>query len=470
MYNRLLFGLFCTLNIHNRNVITSRYHSILGISIVASISKSKRSDSESRSNLDQMSHQPHDLLRYSKTLSPWTAYNLNSIVPAYRVLSPCGKLIRDDHGSDTLVIEIISDQEKCLKIYRSMLTMHHMDHILYNYQRQGRISFYMTGFGEEASVIASAAALQDQDSIFAQYRELGALVYRGFTLTSIMNQLLGNMHDPGKGRQMPIHYGSKDLNYFTISSPLATQIPQASGAAYAIKSHNEQCLKSGTGNPCVIACYFGEGAASEGDFHAGLNFASTLNCPVIFICRNNGYAISTPIRDQYVGDGIASRGPGYGIHHTYRVDGNDVFAVYNAVKRGRQYAINNNVPVLIEAMTYRVGHHSTSDDSSAYRKTEEVNTWIEKGDPIDRFRKFIQRNGWWDESKESAFTKDIQSQIKEAFHTASKIKKPHLEELFNDVYDELPWHLNEQKQELFRLLEEYPDSPLYAHTHEHHRD
>ncbi len=153
-----------------------------------------------------------------------------------------------------------------------MITLNGLDLILYEAQRQGRISFYMTNYGEEA-YIGSAAGLDSKDMVFGQYRESGVLLYRGFTLDDLMNQCYSNEKDLGKGRQMPVHYGSKELNFQTISSPLGTQIPQASGAAYALKR---------TGQKNCVMCYFGEGAASEGDFHAGLNFAATLECPVIF--------------------------------------------------------------------------------------------------------------------------------------------------------------------------------------------
>jgi 2-oxoisovalerate dehydrogenase E1 component alpha subunit len=168
-------------------------------------------------------------------------------------------------------------------------------------------------------------------------------MYRGFTLEEFMNQVYATDLDYGKGRQMPVHYGSRALNFQTISSPLGTQIPQASGAGYALKLAQKDA--------CAV-CFFGDGAASEGDFHAALNMASTTNSPVLFFCRNNGYAISTPAKEQYSGDGIASRGHGYGMY-TIRVDGNDALAVYNAVKEARKIAIEQERPVLIEAMTYR---------------------------------------------------------------------------------------------------------------------
>ncbi len=323
-----------------------------------------------------------------------------------------------------------------------------MDGILYDAQRQGRISFYMTNWGEEATHIGSAAALHPEDMVFGQYREVGVLMYRGFTLDEFMNQCYSNEQDRGKGRQMPIHYGSKRLNFQTISSPLATQIPQAAGAAYAYKLQKK---------PNCVICYFREGAASEGDFHAALNFASTLDCPVIFFCRNNGYAISTPAHEQYRGDGIAGRGPSYGIE-SYRVDGNDLFAVYNATKKAREICIESNRPVLIEAMTYRVGHHSTSDDSTVYRGKDEVEQWNRENNPITRFRHYLQHKNLWSDSMEEDFKKGIRSDILKSFAKAEKCKKPPISELFTDVYDDIPWNLREQQQELAELMSKYPDS------------
>ncbi|KAI8885869.1 Dehydrogenase, E1 component [Backusella circina FSU 941] len=321
-----------------------------------------------------------------------------------------------------------------------------MDGILYDAQRQGRISFYMTHYGEEA-MIGSAIALTSDDVIFGQYREAFMLLYRGFTVDDMVNQCFSNDLDAGKGRQMPIHYGSKKLNFQTISSPLGTQIPQASGAAYALKL-------SGS-NACTI-CFFGEGAASEGDFHAGLNMAATLKCPVIFFCRNNGFAISTPSSEQYVGDGIASRGIGYGIE-TIRVDGNDIWAIYNATKAARQIAVEENRPVLIEAMTYRIGHHSTSDDSTKYRDRKEVEERAQFDNPITRLRRYMESKGYWDAEQEDAYRKQARKDILKSFSAAEKRKKPAVKHLFTDVYDELTPNLIRQEKELEELIKKYPE-------------
>ncbi|KAJ1876327.1 hypothetical protein LPJ71_011539, partial [Coemansia sp. S17] len=335
-------------------------------------------------------------------------------IPTYQVMDTDGRVL--DAANEPQM-----SKDEARHIYKNMLILNAMDQILYEAQRQGRISFYMTSFGEEA-LIGSAAALDPKDQVFGQYREAGVLLQRGFTLEQFMNQCYSNEKDLGKGRQMPIHYGSKELHFQTISSPLATQIPQAAGAAYAMRREGSK--------QCAI-CYFGEGAASEGDFHAGLNMAATLGCPVIFYCRNNGYAISTPSIEQYRGDGIASRGIGYGID-TIRVDGNDIWAIYSATKAARKIAVEQNKPVLIEAMTYRVSHHSTSDDSSAYRSTKEVEDWSKRDNPISRMRAWLEGKGWWTKSEDAEVTKAAKADVLRAFAAAETLKKPSIRHLFED--------------------------------------
>lgn len=209
--------------------------------------------------------------------------------------------------------------------------------------------------------------------------------------------------------------------------------------------------------PRVVACYFGEGAASEGDFHAALNIAATRSCPVIFICRNNGYAISTPTLEQYRGDGIASRGTGYGID-TIRVDGNDIWAVREATKRARELALKDGGrPVLIEAMSYRISHHSTSDDSFAYRARVEVEDWKRRDNPITRLRKYLEKKGLWDEEKESQARSRLRKEVLKAFAAAEKEKKPSMRSMFTDMYEELTPELKDQMIELKSVIERYPD-------------
>ena len=339
-----------------------------------------------------------------------------------------------------------------LKIYKSMAFTRLLDERMIGAQRQGRISFYLACTGEEAAIVASTAALLEQDMIMSQYREQGALVYRGYTTDQFMNQMFSNYLDPNKGRQMPIHYGDKKLNFMTISSPLGTQIPQAAGYAYGQKM---------AGQPAVTICYFGEGAASEGDFHAGLNMAAVLKCPAIFFCRNNGYAISTPSQEQFAGDGIASRGLGYGVP-TIRVDGNDVLAVYAATQTARQLALAENTPVLIEAMTYRLAAHSTSDDPSGYRSKEEEAKWQLK-DPVLRFKKWLEAKGWFKQQQMDEYLAKSREDILASLKRAETVPVNPLKDIVEDVYDTPPWHLKKQLAELEAHVAKYPqDYPKTA--------
>jgi len=344
--------------------------------------------------------------------------------------------------------------EQVLTWYTNMLTVSIMDSIMFEAQRQGRLSFYMVSAGEEGIMIGSAAALGPKDVITCQYRETGVFQQRGFTLKDFMSQLVSNRNDPGKGRNMPVHYsGKKKTGVHAVASTLGTQIPHAVGAAYALKLEHQE---SPTNPPRAAAVYFGDGAASEGDFHGALNFAATRQCPVLFICRNNGYAISTPTSEQYRGDGIASRGAGYGIE-TLRVDGNDIFAVYEATKEARRRALEGGCrPILLEFMSYRVSHHSTSDDSFAYRTRGEVESWKLRDNPISRLRKWLENKELWSEKIEKETRTKIRKAVLEELALAEKEKKPALSAIFDDVYAELTEEMECQKEEMRRLMVKYP--------------
>lgn len=341
----------------------------------------------------------------------------------------------------------IDSRNTLWRIYRQTIRLREMDNILLNAQRQGRISFYMTCTGEEAIHMGAASALDTQDHILAQYREQGLLMWRGFTLEQFTNQCFSNDRDLGKGRQMPVHYGSRALNYHTISSPLGTQLPQAVGVAYRLKLE---------GKPNVAVAFFGEGCASTTDFHSAMNFAAALSAPVLFICRNNGYAISTPAKEQYVGDGIVVRAPGYGMA-AIRVDGNDVFAVHAAIREAKKYALENSAPVLIEAITYRIGHHSTSDDSSAYRDMEEVHLIKNTADPLQRLESFLKKHNWLDEEEIKSIQNIERDAVLSALNKAEMRPKPSVDSMFEDVYCEIPPHLQAQKAQLEEHMALYPD-------------
>jgi 2-oxoisovalerate dehydrogenase E1 component alpha subunit len=361
-------------------------------------------------------------------------------IPMLQLLSEEGKVY---DSSSTLEI----DEKLAVKMLNCMQYIRVLDERMVAAQRQGRISFYLASTGEEAASVGSAAALEPQDLIMSQYREQGALAYRGYSTEQFMNQMFSNEKDPNKGRQMPIHYGAKELNFMTISSPLGTQIPQAAGYAYGQKM---------AGEDAVTICFFGEGAASEGDFHAGLNMAAVLNCPTIFFCRNNGYAISTPAEEQFAGDGIAPRGIGYGIQ-TIRIDGNDIFAVYAATKLAREIAIKEQCPVLIEAMTYRLAAHSTSDDPTGYRSKEEEAKWKNK-DPIKRLQAWMVEHGYIDLGENEKSVESMRQDVLEELKRVEQYSICHIDEIIEDVYDTPPWHLQEQLTSLKQHIQKYPDA------------
>lgn len=361
-------------------------------------------------------------------------------IPTFRLLKQDGTLHDGAQAPDLAY-------DKAMAIYRAMVATRVLDERMLAAQRQGRLSFYMQCTGEEAAVIGATAALDDADMIMAQYREQGALVYRGFTFDEFMNQLFGNELDYGKGRQMPIHYGSRKLHYMTISSPLATQIPQATGYAYGQKM-------AGDGQCTTV--FFGEGAASEGDFHAALNMAAVHEVPVIFFCRNNGYAISTPSIEQFAADGVAPRAFGYRMH-VIRVDGNDILAVYAATREARRIAVTHNKPVLIEAMSYRLAAHSSSDDPSGYRSKKEEERWREK-DPILRMQRWLADLGWWNEDEEKALQESLRREVLETMKRAEKRPPPPLDSLVTDVYADVTPELQRQLDALKTHIRQYPEA------------
>lgn len=355
-------------------------------------------------------------------------------IPTLSYLNSQGEL--SPNNSPAIPLDIL------LRGYRIMHLTRYIDDRMITLQRQGVITFAMSSLGEEACSVASAAALTLEDWMYPQYRESGILFWRGFTPLQYIHHMFGDKEDLIYGRQMPNHFGARALNVVTVSSPIGTKIPHAAGCAYAMKLQKEQS---------IAICYFGEGATSEGDFHAGINFAAVRKVPAIFFCRNNGYAISTPCSRQFACDGIASKGPSYGIE-AIRIDGNDFFAVYDTVSKARQKCLKGQGPILIEAVTYRMGAHSTSDDPSQYRSDEEVAQWQEKC-PILRLRRYLEKLGHWDAAREASLQKEIEEEVNAAIAIAKETPLPPLDYLFEHVYFAVPQNLQEQYQELKHNLE-----------------
>jgi pyruvate dehydrogenase E1 component alpha subunit len=324
------------------------------------------------------------------------------------------------------------------KIYETMLTVRLLDERMLRLQRQGRIGFSVTATGEEAAVVGPAYALRPGDWIYSSYREIGAAIYRGYPLRTFLCQMFGNAQDPVKGRQMPVHHSIRSLNFVSVSSPVGTQIPQAVGIALAAKLQ---------GKDDVALTYFGDGATSTGAFHVACNFAAVRKAPCLFVCRNNGWAISVPRALQTASATFAQKAIAYGMPGVL-VDGNDVLAMIHATAEAAARARAGQGPTLIEARTYRRGPHSSSDDPSVYRDPEEPREW-EPHDPLPRFRRYLEHRKIWSADDES----QLRARFDEAFTaTVREVEsieaKPPIESLFDDVYRDRPWHLDEQLAEL----------------------
>jgi pyruvate dehydrogenase E1 component alpha subunit len=351
--------------------------------------------------------------------------------PLQRIVAEDGSVVGDPSAV------ALSDAE-VLRLYRWMVLNRALDERMITLQRQGRIGFYIGSIGEEAAVFGAVAAMEEQDWLFPCYREHGAALLRGMPLVTFLCDLFGNAGDLMKGRQMPCHEAWRPGRYASISSPISTQISHAVGAAWAAR------LK---GDEMVALTWFGEGGTSASDFHTGLNFASVRKIPVVFVCRNNGWAISVPRERQTGSETIAQKAIAYGMAGE-RVDGNDLLAVHAVVRRARARAAAGEGPTLIECVTYRLEGHSTSDDPRAYRSADQVAPWKEK-EPILRMRRYLERRGALDGEADARLREEVRSEIQRALVEAEAFPpKPPVESMFEDVYAEPLRQQREQREEL----------------------
>ena len=346
-----------------------------------------------------------------------------------QVIKPTGEYV------ESMEPEI--SEEELQRLYKIMLLTRSLDIRGVQLQRQGRIGFFISGLGQEAAQIGSAYALQPEDWILPAYREVGAMLVRGITLTQLMDHYFANAEDIQNGRQLTNLFGVRAVNYVTGSAPLATQIPHAVGVALGAKLRRD---------PIVALTYFGDGATSENDFHTGMNFAGVFKTPTVFFCQNNQWAISVPVSKQTASESIAIKAQAYGFEGV-RVDGNDILAVYRTTREAVDKARKGGGPTLIEAVTYRMGPHSSSDDPKRYRTEQELAEW-QRRDPLTRFRKYLEKKGMWTESSEKQAQDEASRQLDEAVKHAEKLPRPTIETLFSDVYEHMPWNLEEQLRQL----------------------
>lgn len=326
----------------------------------------------------------------------------------------------------------LSDDE-LLKLYKEMLFVRALDHMIVSYQRQGRVYTYPPNYGQEAIGVAAGAVLRHDDWLVPAFRELGAWLAKGVTVKEVFMFNMGfeeAMKYPGANHMLP------------QAVPIASQLLHASGIGYAIRYNNKDE---------VVMTFVGDGGTSEGDFHEALNFAGVWGAPVIFVVQNNQYAISVPVHKQTASINLAIKSKAYGIAGI-KVDGNDIFAMLAAFRYAHEYARTEHKPVLIEAVTYRKGAHTTSDDPTKYRTSDEENEW-DKKDPLRRMRLFLEKKKLWSEEEEKRLVEEYEKEIDRQFiETEQSVSYP-LEDVFRYTYAELPQQLRDQQVEHEKFLQ-----------------
>jgi len=340
--------------------------------------------------------------------------------------------ILDENGNANERVPKISNADM-LKMYELMVLARVFDETAYQLQREGRLLTYAPLKGQEAAQIGTAFVLQKADWMFPSFRENGAYLARGMPAEMLYQYWSGDE----RGAKIP-----NGLQCFTVSIPVATQIPIAVGTAWAEK------LK-GTKNISLV--YFGDGATSEGDFHEGLNFAGVFKLPVVFVCQNNQWAISVPFSKQSGSKTVAQKAVAYGMNGI-RVDGNDILAVYSATVEAVKNA-RKNVPTLIECFTYRISDHTTSDDAGRYRNAEEVAAWQRK-DPIERFEKFLFAKNILNGEIKKGIWESAKTRISTAVKIAEKSTSENPEDIFDFTFAQLPKNLQKEKKEFEGIFAE----------------
>jgi len=341
----------------------------------------------------------------------------------FQVLDPEGNVVHQN------LLDLVS-KEQLVDFYKWMVKIRIADRRAINLQRTGQMGTYPSVYGQEACQVGSGLGLEKEDWLVPTFRETGTMWCFGVPLYQTLLYWMGNE----TGSKMP-----EDVNCLPIAITVGGHLPHAMGIAWANKRQNK---------PGAVLCSFGDGATSEGDFHSALNFAGQMQTANVFFCQNNGFAISTPRSIQTAAKSIAQKAFSYGIK-AIQVDGNDVVAVYLAVKQALKEAKENHTPVLIEAVTYRLGDHTTVDNSKLYRADDEV-TEMQRREPIARLKKYIEATGLWDEAKEAQLLEECKKGVDEIAEKALTHAKLDPKNMFTMMYAEMTPALQKQHDEFLK--------------------
>lgn len=335
------------------------------------------------------------------------------------------------------------DAETLVEMYRFMKLGRHFDTQVIDLQQRERLQIYPPMAGQEGAQVGSSFALEERDWIIPSYREHIAVAVHGVPLEQTLQYWMGN--EAGNAL-------SDDTNVFPVAVPIASQIPHATGAAWAEKLRNGDELS-------VFLCYFGDGATSEGDFHEGLNFAGVFDTPNVFFCSNNQWAISVPRERQTASETLAQKADAYGLSGV-QVDGMDPLAVYKttraAVDRAREPADGQLRPMMIEAVMYRFGAHTTIDDPTVYRETEQVERWKSK-DPIPRLEAYLREENILDDERIAAIESEVEKHVADTIAAVKSTPRLHPDVMFDNVYEETTPELEAQRETLARIRRERGD-------------
>ncbi|MEB3103729.1 pyruvate dehydrogenase (acetyl-transferring) E1 component subunit alpha [Ferviditalea candida] len=350
-----------------------------------------------------------------------------SKVLARKPAGPVFNLVDADGTADPQLLPPLTERQY-IEMYRWMKISREFDRRAVMMQRKGQLGTYPSLEGQEAAQIGSAFALRKEDMMFPTYRENGAAMVHGLPIRQILHYWNGRAD----------HFVKPEgVNVFPVAVPIATQVLHAVGYAMADKFKRQ--------NRATLV-YFGDGATSKGDFHEGMNFAGVFRVPVVLFCQNNQYAISVPYHRQTASETIAEKADAYGVE-SIRVDGNDVLAVYQATKNAVYKAYLGEGPTLIEAVTYRYNSHTTADDHTRYRSSTEVEKWRTGRDPILRFRRFLERQGLWNENQENLLAHEIQTLLDEEIKQMKQCGPSNPLHMFEYSYQDLPLKVEEQRNE-----------------------